>query len=255
MEIVILRYTSFKKMFERKHNSHVSVNIILFQEVVKKQTLSLGGYGQHLNILGLNLAAIKPFAAMNIAKLWNIPVVYVCENNGYGFGTSTKRACAAKHYYDRVSYMPGVWVDGMDVLAVREAARWAKEWCNGGKGPLILEMSTYRYGGHSVADPGTSYRTRDEVEEVRRTRDAINAFKEKVITAGLVAEDELKEIDRKIRKEVDEAAKMARTGKEATTDLLLTDLYHNTPPQVVRCTTDYVRQPYTNSSEACRALG
>uniref|UniRef100_A0A915A048 Pyruvate dehydrogenase E1 component subunit alpha n=2 Tax=Parascaris univalens TaxID=6257 RepID=A0A915A048_PARUN len=195
------------------------------------------------------------FESMNIAKLWNIPVVYVCENNGYGFGTSTKRACAAKHYYDRVSYMPGVWVDGMDVLAVREAARWAKEWCNGGKGPLILEMSTYRYGGHSVADPGTSYRTRDEVEEVRRTRDAINAFKEKVITAGLVAEDELKEIDRKIRKEVDEAAKMARTGKEATTDLLLTDLYHNTPPQVVRCTTDYVRQPYTNSSEACRALG
>uniref|UniRef100_F1LAR1 Pyruvate dehydrogenase E1 component subunit alpha type II n=1 Tax=Ascaris suum TaxID=6253 RepID=F1LAR1_ASCSU len=104
---------------------------------------------------------------------------------------------------------------------------------NAGKGPLMLEMSTYRYGGHSVADPGTSYRTREEVEEVRRTRDAINGFKEKIIPTGLLTEDELKEIDKKIRKEVDEAAKMARTGKEATTDLLLTDLYHNTPPQLL----------------------
>ncbi|VDK66023.1 unnamed protein product [Anisakis simplex] len=204
------------------------------------------------------------FESMNIAKLWSIPVIYVCENNGYAFGTSTKRGCAAKNYYDRVSYMPGVWVDGMDVLAVREAARWAKEWCIAGKGPMFLEFSTYRYSGHSLSDPGTSYRTREEVDKVKKTRDTIVGFRERIIPAGLVTEDELKAIDKKIRKEmkltvngfqIDEATKMAQTGKDAPVDLLLADIYSNTPPQMIRCTTEYVRQKYTNSDEACRAHG
>lgn len=85
-----------------------------------------------------------------------------------------------------------VQVDGMDVLAVREATRFAIEHCTSGKGPIVMETVTYRYSGHSMSDPGTSYRTRDEVQEVRQTRDPLTSFKERILNANLVTADEIK---------------------------------------------------------------
>ncbi|KAJ8972400.1 hypothetical protein NQ317_010323, partial [Molorchus minor] len=132
------------------------------------------------------------FEVYNMAKLWDIPCIFVCENNGYGMGTSAERASASTAYYTRGDYIPGIWVDGMDVLAVREGFRYAIDYCASGKGPLVIEAATYRYSGHSMSDPGTSYRTRDEIQEVRQTRDPLTSFKDKILSANLVTAEELK---------------------------------------------------------------
>lgn len=134
----------------------------------------------------------QAFEAYNMAKLWNIPVIFVCENNGYGMGTSADRSSASTSYYTRGDYIPGIFVDGMDILTVREASRFAIEHCMSGKGPLILETATYRYSGHSMSDPGTSYRTREEIQEVRQTKDPITSFKEKILSSNLVTQEEIK---------------------------------------------------------------
>nr|XP_026496152.1 probable pyruvate dehydrogenase E1 component subunit alpha, mitochondrial [Vanessa tameamea] len=173
------------------------------------------------------------FEAYNMAKLWDLPCVFVCENNGYGMGTSVDRASASSDYYSRGDYIPGIWVDGMDVIATREATRFAIDYCTSGKGPLVMEMETYRYSGHSMSDPGTSYRTRDEVQEVRQTRDPITSFKEKILSNELVTPDQLKEIDTQVRKEVDEATKVSKSEPEVGVEELAGDIYYSSlEPQI-----------------------
>lgn len=197
------------------------------------------------------------YEAMNMAKLWKLPCVFVCENNGFGMGTTAERSSASTEYYTRGDYVPGIWVDGMDVVTVKEAIRWCKEYCDAGNGPLVLELATYRYGGHSMSDPGTSYRTREEIQEVRKTRDPITGFKDRILTANLVSEEELKEIDKEVRREVDEATKVATSEGVLPPEALYADIYANTPPIEIRGVTydETVVQPYTTCAEIVKKLG
>ncbi|KAJ8720987.1 hypothetical protein PYW08_006452 [Mythimna loreyi] len=165
------------------------------------------------------------FEAFNIAKLWLLPVIFICENNKYGLGTSAARASACTDYYTRGHYIPGIWVDGMDVLACREATRYAIDWVTSGKGPIVLEMETYRYYGHSMSDPGTTYRTRDEVQQVRKTRDPIALFKEKILSKKLVTPEKVKEIETSVRKYVEEVVKNAANDTEIGSEELSGDIY------------------------------
>merc|ERR1712121_70846 len=169
------------------------------------------------------------YEAFNMAKLWNLPAVFICENNGYAMGTSTERHHGAEsEFYKRGDYIPGMWVDGMDVLAVREATRFAIDYCSvQKKGPLVYEISTYRYHGHSMSDPGTSYRTRDEVQEVRQTRDPITGFRDRIVAAGLADTAELKAIEIDVKKAVDADVKKAKTDGEIGAEELFYDIYEN----------------------------
>ncbi|KAF9796190.1 hypothetical protein SFRURICE_010199 [Spodoptera frugiperda] len=174
------------------------------------------------------------YEAYNMAKLWDLPCVFVCENNGYGMGTSMERSSASTDYYSRGDYIPGIWVDGMDVLATREATKFCIDWCTSGKGPLVMEMETYRYSGHSMSDPGTSYRTRDEIQEVRQTRDPITSYKDKILSNELATPDQLKEIDAKVRQEVDDATKQAKVEPEIGVEELAGDIYVDCVDPVIR---------------------
>lgn len=174
------------------------------------------------------------FEAANMAALWDLPVIFVCENNQYGMGTSIGRASASSDFYNRIDFIPGIAVDGMNVLASREAMRYAADWARSGKGPIALEMKTYRYHGHSMSDPGISYRTRDEVSEVRATRDCIAKVKSMILEHQWATEEELKAIDKQIRKEVDQAVKEAKEASELPPDELFTDIYVEGPPEFRR---------------------
>ncbi|OQR75461.1 putative pyruvate dehydrogenase E1 component subunit alpha [Tropilaelaps mercedesae] len=186
-----------------------------------------------------HILCIHVFEAYNMAKLWKLPVIFICENNGYGMGTSADRAAASTDYYTRGDYIPGIWVDGMDVLAVREATRYAVSECRKGNGPFVMEVATYRYHGHSMSDPGTSYRTREEIQEVRQSRDPITSFKDKILSNGLAMPEQLKEIDQEIRKEVDEATETAKTSPEIGVEELYADVYANPLEKTIRGLTPF----------------
>ncbi|KAK0182726.1 hypothetical protein PV327_000833 [Microctonus hyperodae] len=180
------------------------------------------------------------FEVYNMCKLWDVPCIFICENNQYGMGTSAERASANTEYYTRGDYIPGIWVDGMDVLAVREAMRFAIGYCTSGKGPLVMETMTYRYSGHSMSDPGTSYRTREEIQEVRQTRDPLTSFKERILNSNLVTADELKELEAQIRKTVDDAVKTAKADKEIADHELSADIYAESLESEIRNITPFV---------------
>jgi pyruvate dehydrogenase E1 component alpha subunit len=166
------------------------------------------------------------YESFNMAELWSLPVVYIIENNQYAMGTSIERASSETHLYRRgASFnIPGKEVDGMDVLAVREAAAEAAEHARSGKGPFILEMKTYRYRGHSMSDPG-KYRTREEIDEVRKHRDPIDHVEELLRSKHNADDAALKAIDAEIRRIVADAAEFARTAPEPDPAELYADVY------------------------------
>jgi pyruvate dehydrogenase E1 component alpha subunit len=166
------------------------------------------------------------YESFNMAELWSLPVVYIIENNQYAMGTSIERASSETHLYRRgASFnIPGKEVDGMDVLAVAEAAAEAAEHARSGKGPFILEMKTYRYRGHSMSDPG-KYRTREEIDAVRKHRDPIDHVEELLRTQKLADDAAMKAVDAEIRRIVADAAEFARTAPEPDPSELYTDVY------------------------------
>jgi len=162
--------------------------------------------------------------AFNMASLWKLPVIFAVENNRYAMGTSLQRAHSEPDLYKKGESfrIPGIRVDGQDVLAVRGAAEMALEWTRGGKGPILIEFLTYRYRGHSMSDPA-KYRTREEVQDVREHNDPIVHCATVLAKLG-VTEDELKEIDKEIKAVVVEAAKFAEEAPEPAPAELYTNV-------------------------------
>lgn len=197
------------------------------------------------------------FEAFNMAKLWKLPALFGCESeffplcytilspscvltaadNKYGMGTSASRSSALTDYYKRGQYIPGLKVNGMDVLAVKAAVKYGKEWTQNDNGPLVLEYVTYRYGGHSMSDPGTTYRTREEIQRMRSTNDPIAGLKHKILDWGVVTEEELKGLDKEARNYVNAevAAAEEMPFPEPNLNVLFNDIYvHGSEPGFIR---------------------
>jgi pyruvate dehydrogenase E1 component alpha subunit len=164
------------------------------------------------------------YESFNMAELWKLPIIFVIENNQYAMGTSVNRASAEDQLYRRGESfrIPGIQVDGMDVLAVRGAAEVAIDWVRSGKGPVLLEMKTYRYRGHSMSDPA-KYRSRDEVQAVREKSDPIDGAKDDLLQMG-VTDDALKVIEKEVRAIVNASAEFAEQAPEPDLAELYTDV-------------------------------
>jgi pyruvate dehydrogenase E1 component alpha subunit len=165
------------------------------------------------------------YESFNMAALWKLPVIYVIENNRYGMGTSIERASATTDFYHRgQAYgIPGEAVDGMDVMAVHDAGERAVAYARSGKGPMILEMKTYRYRGHSMSDPA-KYRSKEEVEKMRTQHDPIEHLAKQLVEDGHADEAALKKVDREVKDLVTQAAEFAQNSPEPDPSELYTDV-------------------------------
>ncbi|HKK86004.1 MAG TPA: pyruvate dehydrogenase (acetyl-transferring) E1 component subunit alpha [Roseovarius sp.] len=172
------------------------------------------------------------YETFNMAALWDLPVVFVIENNQYAMGTSQKRSTSTPDIYTRGEAfgIPGEAVDGMDVLAVKEAGEKAVAHCREGKGPYILEIKTYRYRGHSMSDPA-KYRTREEVQKMREEKDAIEHVRDLLLSGKHATEEDLKAIDKEIKGIVNDAAEFSKDSPEPAVEELWTDIYTDVAPQ------------------------
>ncbi|MFT5342481.1 MAG: pyruvate dehydrogenase E1 component alpha subunit [Paracoccaceae bacterium] len=166
------------------------------------------------------------YETFNMAALWDLPVIFVIENNQYAMGTSQKRSTSSPDIHTRGEAfgIPGEAVDGMDVLAVRDAGEKAVKHCRSGKGPYILEIKTYRYRGHSMSDPA-KYRTREEVQKIREERDPIEQVRNLLLANKYATEDDLKAVDKEIKGIVNDSAEFARNSPEPDPAELWTDIY------------------------------
>ena len=172
------------------------------------------------------------YETFNMAALWDLPVIFVIENNQYAMGTSQARSTSTPDLYTRGEAfgIKGEIVDGMNVLAVKEASEKPVAHCRAGKGPYVLEVKTYRYRGHSMSDPA-KYRTREEVQKMREERDPIEQVRSMLLTGKHATEDDLKAIDKAIKATVNESAEFAKESPEPHLDELWTDIYAETLPQ------------------------
>ncbi|MEQ9693219.1 pyruvate dehydrogenase (acetyl-transferring) E1 component subunit alpha [Shimia sp. SDUM112013] len=166
------------------------------------------------------------YETFNMAALWDLPVIFVIENNQYAMGTAQQRSTSTPDIYTRGESfgIPGEAVDGMDVLAVKDAGERAVAHCRKGKGPYILEVKTYRYRGHSMSDPA-KYRTREEVQKMRSERDAIEHVRHMLIEGKHATEDDLKAIDKDIKAIVSASADFAKESPLPAAEELWTDIY------------------------------
>jgi pyruvate dehydrogenase E1 component alpha subunit len=166
------------------------------------------------------------YETFNMAALWKLPVIFVIENNQYAMGTAQKRSTSSPEIYTRGDAfgIKGEAVDGMDVLAVRDAGKKAAAHCRAGKGPYILEIKTYRYRGHSMSDPA-KYRTREEVQKMRAQRDPIEAVRTLLVSQKHSTEEEIKIIDKQIKEIINECAEFAKESPEVSAEELWTDIY------------------------------
>ena len=165
------------------------------------------------------------YEAFNMSALWKLPIIFVIENNQYAMGTAVSRASAQTALYKRGESfgIPGVQVNGMDVLAVRAAAAEITEKVRSGEGPYVMEMMTYRYRGHSMSDPA-KYRTKEEVSKMRKEADPIEGLRAFLLEHGDIDEAALKDIDREVKDEVAKAADFAQTSPEPDPSELWTDV-------------------------------
>jgi pyruvate dehydrogenase E1 component alpha subunit len=166
------------------------------------------------------------YETFNMAAIWQLPVIFVIENNQYAMGTAQNRSTSTPDLYTRGEAfgIPGETVDGMDVLAVKDAGDRAVKHCRSGNGPYILEIKTYRYRGHSMSDPA-KYRTREEVQKMREERDSIEQVRSMLLTGKYASEDELKAIDKEVKAVVNAAAEFAKESPEPPVEELWTDIY------------------------------
>jgi len=166
------------------------------------------------------------FEALNMAALWDLPLIYVCENNHYGMGTAEWRAAKNPDFYTRGDLVPGLKINGMCSLSVKQGMAFAKEHCVSGNGPIVLEMDTYRYHGHSMSDPGSTYRSRDEISSVRQERDPVERIRS-LLLDGLLSSAEIKAIEKKQRAIVDDAVEFGKASPLPPSAELWTDVYND----------------------------
>ena len=172
------------------------------------------------------------YETFNMAALWKLPVIFIIENNQYAMGTSQQRSTSSAEIWERGKAfgIPGEAVDGMDVLAVKDAGERAVKHCRSGDGPYILEIKTYRYRGHSMSDPA-KYRTREEVQKMRDERDPIEQVRNILLEHKHASEDDLKAIDKEIKEIVNASAEFAKESPEPAAEELWTDIYATEVPQ------------------------
>jgi pyruvate dehydrogenase E1 component alpha subunit len=197
-----------------------AVGAALSAKVRKTSQVAIAFFGEGAASIG------AVHEAMNLAAIWKLPVVFVCENNGYAQATPVEYAVSVPRIADRAAAysMPGVTVDGQDVIVVWEAAVVAVERARRGEGPSLVECMTYRYYGHHQGDDALRYRTREE-EESARARDCIQRFRKQVLDQGLLRSEELDTLDARNRKKMDEAVAFAESSPLPQPAELLTDVY------------------------------